>query len=63
MYENSLDSAISAEDQDTRHQSVSVGRSRMAEVTSLVARQRNPPLDSTMDSITRETNERAAREE
>ena len=54
MYGNSLDSATSAEDQGTRRQSVSLGRSRMAEVTSLVARQHNPPLDSTMDSIIRE---------
>ena len=61
-YGNSLDSAIFAEDQDTRHLSVSPDRSRMAEVTSLVAMQRNPPSDSTTDSITRETSERAARE-
>ena len=61
-YGNSLDSAISAEDQDTRHLSVSPGHSRMAEVTSLVAMQRNPPLDRTMDSIIRETSERAAHE-
>ena len=54
MYENSLDSATSAEDQSTRHRSVSLGRSRMAEVTSLVARQCNPPSDSTTDSIIRE---------
>ena len=63
MYENSLDSAISEEDQSIRRQSVRLGSSRMAEVTSLVARQRHPPLDSTMDSITRETNERATRED
>ena len=63
MYENSLDSAISAEDQGIRCQSVSLGRSRMAEVTSLMVRQRNPPPDSTMDSITRETSKRAACED
>ena len=34
--ENSLDNAISADDQDIRRLSVSPGRSRMAEVTSLV---------------------------
>ena len=63
MYENYLDSATSVEDQDTRRLSVSPGRSRTAEVTSLVARQRNPLPDSTMDSITREMSERAARED
>ena len=50
-YGNSLDSATFAEDQGTRHLSVRLGRSRTAEVTSLVARQRNPPPDSTTDSI------------
>ena len=63
MYGNSLDSATSAGDQGTRHLSVSLGHSRMVEVTSLVARQCKPPPDSTMDSIIRETNERAACEE
>ena len=38
-YGNALDSAIFAEDQDTRHLSVNQGRSRTAEVTSLVAMQ------------------------
>ena len=33
---NSLDNAISADDQDIRRLSVSPGRSRMAEVTSLM---------------------------
>ena len=61
-YGNTLDNAIFSEDQDTRHLSASTDRSRTAEVTSLVAMQRNPPLDSTTDSITRETSERAARE-
>ena len=59
-YGNSLDSATFAEDQDTRHLSVSPDRSRTAEVSSLVAMQCNPPSDSTMDSIIRETSERAA---
>ena len=63
MSGNSLDNATFAEDQGIRRQSVSPGRSRMAGVTSLVARQHNPPPDSTMDSIIRETNVRAAREE
>ena len=62
-YGNSLDSATFAEDQDTRHLSVSQGRSRTAEVTSLVAMQRNPPSDRTTDSIIRETSERATCEE
>ena len=62
-YGNSLDSAISAEDQDTRHLSVSPGRSRTAEVTSLMVRQYNPPPDSTMDSKIWETSERATHEE
>ena len=53
--ENSLDNAIFAEDQGIRHRSASLGRSRTAEVTSLVAMQRNPPSDSTTDSIIRET--------
>ena len=35
MYKNSLDSATFAEDQGIRHRSVSLGCSRMAEVTSL----------------------------
>ena len=61
-YGNSLDSAIFAEDQGIRRRSASLGRSRTAEVTSLMAMQRNPPSDSTMDSIIRETSERAARE-
>ena len=60
---NSLDNAISAEDQGTRCQSVSLGRGKPVEVTSLVAQQRNHPPDSTMDSLIRETNERAAHEE
>ena len=62
-YGNSLDSATSAEEQATRHRSVSPGRSKLAEVTSLVVRQCNPPLDSTTDSIIRETNERATPED
>ena len=62
-YGNSLDSAIFVEDQDTRHLSVSPDRSRTAEVTSLVAMQRNPLSDSTTDSITRETSERATCED
>ena len=61
-YGNSLDSVTFAEDQGIRRRSASLGRSRTAEVTSLVARQRNPPSDSTMDSITREMTEGAARE-
>ena len=63
MYGNSLDSATYVEDQGIRRRSVSLGRSRTAEVTSLVARQRNPPTDSTMDRITREMSERATRED
>ena len=61
-YGNSLDNATFVEDQGKRYLSVSPGRSKTADVTSLVARQRNPPPDSTMDSITRETCERATRE-
>ena len=41
MYENSLDSATSAEDQGTRHLSVRLGRSRTEEVTSLMKSSRN----------------------
>ena len=63
MYKNSLASVASAEDQGTKRRSESPGCSRMAEVTSLVARQRNLPPDSTMDSITRETNGSATRED
>ena len=59
MYENSLASATSADVQATSLQSVGPSHSRPAEVTSLVARQRNLPPNSTMDSIIRETNERA----
>ena len=62
-YGNSLDSATFAKDQGTRHLSVRLGCSRMAKVTSLVARQRYLPPDSTMDSITRETSERATHED
>ena len=60
---NSLDNAISAEDQGTRRRSVSLRRSKPAEVTSLMVQQCNHPPDSTADSLIRETNERAAREE
>ena len=62
-YGNSLDNATFAEDQGIRRRSASLGRSRTAEVTSLVAMQRNPPSDRTTDSIIRETSERATREE
>ena len=55
MYENSLDSATFVEGQATRRRSVNPGHSKPAEVISLMARQRNPPSDSTIDSIIRET--------
>ena len=63
MYGNTLDSATSVEEQATRCRSVSPGHCRPAEVTSLVARQHNPLMDSTTDNIIREKNERAACEE
>ena len=63
IYKRSLASATSADVQATRHRSVGLSHSKLAEVTSLMARQRNPPSDSTTDSITREMNERAARED
>ena len=63
MYRNSLASAISAEDQGTRHQSVSLGRSRMAGVTSLKESLRNLITGWDQAHIIRETNERATREE
>ena len=63
MYGNSLDNAILAEDQGIRHRCASLGRSRTTEVTSLVARQRHPPMDSTIDSIIMEMNERATHED
>ena len=63
MYENSPDSATFAEDQGTRHQSVSPGRSRTAEVTSLVESSRNLITGWDQAHIIRETNERAACEE
>ena len=62
MYKNSLDSAISAEDRGIRRRSVSLGRSRMAEVTSLVESSRNLITGWDQAHIIRETNERATRE-
>ena len=62
-YGNSQDSAIFAEDQDTRHLSASLGRSRTAEVTSLTERSRNLITGWDQALIIRETNERAAYEE
>ena len=63
MYKNSLDSATSADAQGTMRWSVSPGRSRPAEVTSLMASPRNPPADHTRDSIIREMNERATHDD
>ena len=63
MYENSLDSAISAEDQGRRRRSVSLGHSRTAEVTSLVESSRNLITGWDQAHIIRETNERAVCEE
>ena len=62
MYKNSLDSAISAEDQDIRRLSVSPGRSRTAEVTSLEESSRNQITGWDKAHIIRETSERAAHE-
>ena len=63
MYENSLDSAISAEDQGIRRRSVRLGRNGMAEVTSLMESSRNLITGWDQAHIIRETNERAACEE
>ena len=63
IYGNSLDNATSAEDQATRPRSVSPGRSRMAEVTSLKASSCNPPIKWDQKHIIREMSERATREE
>ena len=63
MYENTLDSATSVEDQGTRHRSVSLSCSRMAEVTTLVESSRNLITGWDQAHIIRETNERAAHEE
>ena len=63
MYENSLDSAIYVEDQGIRHRSVRLGRSRTAEVTSLVESSCNLITGWDQAHIIRETNERAACEE
>ena len=59
----SLDNAISAEDQDTRCRSVRQGRSRTAEVTSLVESSHNLITGWDQAHIIREMNERAACEE
>ena len=63
MYGNSLASAISVEDQGKRHWSVSLGRSRMAEVTSLEESSHNLITGWDQAHIIRETNERATHEE
>ena len=61
-YGNSLDSAIFAEDQGIRHRSVRLGRSRTAEVISLVESSRNLITGWDQAHIIREMSERAARE-
>ena len=63
MYGNSLASATSAEDQGTRHRSVRLGHSRMAEVTSLMESLLNLITVWDQAHIIRETNERVIREE
>ena len=63
MYENSLDSATSAEDQGTRRLSVSLGHSRTAEVSSLMESSRNLITEWDQAHIIRETSERTACEE
>ena len=63
MSENSLDNAIFAEDQGIRRRSVRLGRSRMAEVTSLMESSYNQITGWDKAHIIRETNERATREE
>ena len=63
MYENSLASATSVDVQGTKHRSVSPGRSKLAEVTSLEESSHNLLAGWDQAHIIREMNERAAREE
>ena len=57
MYENSLDSAISADVQATKCKSVGLNHRKPAEVTSLVARLHNLPTEWDQDHLIRETSE------
>ena len=59
MYKNSLDSAISADEQATKHQSVGPGRSKPAEVTSLKESLHNLLTGWDQAHIIREMNVRA----
>ena len=63
MYENSLDSATSVDEQGTKRRSVGQSCSKLAEVISLEASLRNPLTGWDQDHIIRETNERATCEE
>ena len=63
MYKNSLDSTTSVSKQATKHGSVSLSHSKLAEIISLNASLHNPLTGWDQDHIIREMNERATCEE
>ena len=63
MYKNSLASATYADDQATKCLSVGQSHKQMAEVTSLVVRLRNPPMNLHKVHISREMSEGEAHED
>ena len=63
MCKSSLASTTSAALQVTKRRSVGLSHSKLAEVTSLMVRLRNPPPGWDQDHLIREMNERATREE